>query len=183
MSVAVANQYAKALLDVVSKPGSPLKSETALDQLNVAVQLLKQTPELRYALLSPAVTPAQKRRVIGRICQMAAIDTPLRNFLCILIGHRRMPLLPTICASFRAQLDEQLGLIRTDISSARPLRAEQKQGLETKLAALTGGAIRCSYADDGALLGGVTVKMGSKVLDGSVRGQLDALRRRLVAEA
>jgi F-type H+-transporting ATPase subunit delta len=183
MPLAVAKQYAKALLELVSLPGSTLAPEAALDQLNAAVQQLKATPELRAALLSPAIRPAQKTKVIGRVCELSGFHALVRNFLCIVTSHRRVPLLASIGASFREQLDEQLGLIRADITAARALTDTQKQTLETKLTARTGGAIRCSWAADEALLGGVMVKMGSLVLDGSVRGELNALRHRLVAEA
>jgi F-type H+-transporting ATPase subunit delta len=183
MSLAVANQYAKALLEVVGKPGSKLTAEAALDQLGAFEALVAESPEFRVVLLSPALTAAQKSKVIARLGGMIGLDTVLKSFLNVVTSHRRIALLPSIRLLFRSQLDEQLGIVRASIAAARELNATQKSAIESGLATTAGGSLRCSYTVDGALLGGLTVKIGSKVLDGSVRGQLDSLRRRLVAEA
>ncbi len=183
MSLAVANQYAKALLEVVGKPGSNLNAESALDQLEAFDALIAESPEFRVALLSPALTAAQKSKAIARLGGMIGLDPVLKNFLNVVTAHRRIALLSSIRLMFRSQLDEQLGIVRAKIAASRELSATQKAAIESGLAATAGGSLRCSYTVDGALLGGLTVKIGSKVLDGSVRGQLDSLRRRLVDEA
>jgi len=183
MSLAVANQYAKALLEVVGKPGSKLSAETALAQLQDFEALITASPELRVALLSPALTNEQKEKAIARLGGMIGLDPVVKNFLNVVAGHRRIPLLSAIRRMFRTQLDEQLGIVRAKVAAARELNAAQKSAIEAGLAVTAGGGLRCSYTVDGALLGGLKVKIGSKVLDGSVRGQLDSLRRRLAAEA
>jgi F-type H+-transporting ATPase subunit delta len=101
----------------------------------------------------------------------------------VVTSHRRIALLSSIRIQYRAYLDDQLGIVRASIAAARELSAAQKTNLESGLAGSVKGSLRCTYTVDGALLGGVRVQIGSKVLDGSVRGQLDSLRRRLVAEA
>jgi len=183
MSLAVASQYAKALLEVVGKPGSKLAPETALDQLESFEALIAESPEFRVALLSPAIAAAQKSKAIARLGAMIGLDPVVNNFLNVVTSHRRIALLSSIRLMFRSQLDEQLGIVRARIAAARELSAAQRTALESGLSASAGGSLRCTYTVDGALLGGLTVKIGSKVLDGSVRGQLDSLRRRLVGEA
>lgn len=183
MSLAVANQYAKALLEVVDKPGSNLAPENVLEQLDAFEALLTESREFRVALLSPAVSTAQKSKVIARLGGMIGLSPVVRNFLNVVTGHRRIALLPQIRIQFRSHLDDQLGIVRANIAAARELSAAQKSSLESGLAGSVKGSLRCTYTVDGALLGGVTVQINSKVLDGSVRGQLDSLRRRLVAEA
>lgn len=183
MSLAVANQYAKALLEVVAKPEANLTAEAALDQLESFESLIAESPEFRVALLSPAVSAAQKTKVIARLGGMIGLAPVLNNFLNVVTSHRRVALLSSIRMMFRSQLDAQLGIVRAQVTAARELSASQQSAIESGLAAHAGGSLQCSYTVDGALLGGVTVKIGSKVLDGSVRGRLDSLRRRLVAEA
>lgn len=183
MSLAVANQYAKALLEVVGKPDSTLSAENALEQLESFQALLAESRDLRVALLSPAVTHEQKNKAIARLSAMIGLSPVISNFLNVVASHRRMPLLASIRILFRARLDDQLGIVRAKIAAARELSAAQKTTLESGLAGSVTGSLRCSYAVDGALLGGLTVQIDSKVLDGSVRGQLDSMRRRLVAEA
>lgn len=183
MSVAVANQYAKALLEVVDKPGSNLAPESVLEQLEAFEALLAESREFQVALSSQAVSAAQKSKVIARLGGMLGLSPMVNNFLNIVTSHRRIALLTSIRLLFRSHLDDQLGIVRAKIAAARELSAAQKSALELGLAGSVKGSLRCSYTIDGALLGGVTVKIGSKVLDGSVRGQLDSLRRLLVAEA
>lgn len=183
MSLAVANQYAKALLEVVDKPDAKLTAEAALDQLEAFEALIAESPEFRVALLSPAVSSAQKTKVIARLGGMIGLAPIINNFLNVVTSHRRVALLSSIRLRFRSQLDAQLGIVRAQVAAAREMSDSQKAAIESGLAANAGGSLRCTYSVDGALLGGLTVKIGSKVLDGSVRGQLDSLRRRLVAEA
>lgn len=183
MSLAVANQYAKALLEVAGKPGSTLTGETALDQLEAFEAMLAGAPELRVALLSPAIPAAQKNKALARLAGMIGLHPVLANFLNVVANHRRIPLLASIRLAFRTQLDERLGIVRAKIAASRELSSTQKSAIESGLAATAGGSLRCTYSVDTALLGGLKVQIGSKVLDGSVRGQLDSMRRRLVAEA
>jgi F-type H+-transporting ATPase subunit delta len=184
MSLAVANQYAKALLAVASKPGSTLGAEQALEQLGAIQALIRGCPELRLALLSPAINAAQKAKVIDRLGRMLGLHPLMRNFVTVVTSHRRIPLLGIIRQAFQSQLDQQLGIVRAEVTAARALDKEQQTALEAKLAGrIEKKSLRCAYAVDERLLGGVTVKMGSQVLDGSVRGRLESLRRRLVAEA
>jgi F-type H+-transporting ATPase subunit delta len=183
MSLAVANEYAKALLELVTKPGSNIAPESALEQLEAFDALLTESREFRVALLSPAVSTVQKSKVIARLSEMIGLSTVVRNFVNIVTSHRRIALLPSIRIRFRAHLDDQLGIVRATIAAARELSSAQKSSLEAGLAGSIKGSLRCAYTVDATLLGGVTVHVGSKVLDGSVQGQLDSLRRRLVAEA
>ncbi len=182
MSLAVANQYAKALLEVVDKPGSKVAPESVLEQLETFESALAESREFRVALLSPAVSSVQKSKVLARVGGILGLSPVVGNFLNVVTSHRRIPLLSQIRVQFRAHLDDQLGIVRARIAAARELGAAQRSSLESSLASSVKGSLRCSYSVDGALLGGVTVQIGSKVLDGSVRGQLDSLRRRLVAE-
>jgi len=80
-------------------------------------------------------------------------------------------------------LDERHGVVRARVSSAQPLDEAHRMALEAAIARKTGKKVRCAYEDDAALIGGVAVRVGSSVLDGSVRGQLEALRRRLSSES
>ena len=77
------------------------------------------------------------------------------------------------------QLDERLGFVRAEVSSAVPLNAPQSAGLESELSKLTGKRMRLRFDVDPELLGGVVARIGSTVYDGSIRGELRQLDRRL----
>ncbi|MGJ5814905.1 ATP synthase F1 subunit delta [Paludibaculum fermentans] len=182
-TLAIANQYAKALLESISQPGSGATSEEALTQLEQFDVVLKSSHDLHTVLLSPAVPHAQKQKVLGRIAELLGLHGFVRNFLFVVTRHRRLNLLAEIRERYQALLDEAMGLVRARVSTAVPLTPEQKVALEAALAQVTGKQMRCAYELDDTLVGGLAVRVGSTMYDGSVRGQLDSLRRRLTSEA
>jgi F-type H+-transporting ATPase subunit delta len=182
MSLALANRYARALADLVLDPKSAVKPEAALGELRQFEEAVRASNELRKVLLSPAVAPARKRAVAARLAAALGISTTVRHFLYVVIDRRRIGMLREIRAAFEGQLDQRTGLARADIRSARDLAPEERTSIESALGRLSGKTIRGQFATDPELLGGVVARVGSTVYDGSVRGQLAALRRRLVSE-
>lgn len=179
MSQVVAIRYAQALAEIVmSAPDRPVESTT--NELRIIDDLLHTSPDLKEVLLSPAVPPARKRAVVGKIGDMAGISRTVRNFLFVLINRRRIHLLSQIRQAFEAAIDEQLGVVRAEVKSAAPLTPEQQGFMQSELARITGKQVRVEYAIDADLIGGVMAKIGSTVYDGSIRAQLNTLRARLV---
>jgi F-type H+-transporting ATPase subunit delta len=171
----VGTRYAKALLDVVIS-GDPRK---ALEDLRAMKDLVASSPELHVALLSPAVSPARKRAVMGHLLIPMAVSKEVRNFLFVVIDHRRVAELPAIVEAFEVLLDERLGFVRADVESAHTLNEAQRSSLETELSRLSGKKAKLRFTTDPALIGGVVARVGSVVYDGSVRGQLERLRGKL----
>jgi F-type H+-transporting ATPase subunit delta len=180
MSLAVASRYARALVDILMAPAPALTPDLALAQLRLFQSLQQDSVDLRNILTSPAVGAARKKAVVERLAPMVSLSGLIKNFLFVLIDHRRIAMLPEVVASIESQLDERMGIARAQITSARPLDAEQQAQVQAALAKLTGKQVLGQYAVDESLLGGVTARVGSRVYDGSVRGQLDSLRARLV---
>lgn len=180
MARAVASRYARALADLVFDPSKGLDPQTAASQLELFDEVLQSSPDLRIALLSPAVAPARKRAVVARLTERLGIARLVRNFLFVLIDHRRTPMLREIREAFQATVDERLGIRRAEVTSARELDESEQTLVAVQLGKLTGKRVRCRFALDEGLIGGVTARIGSTIYDGSVRGQLEALRRRLV---
>ena len=125
---------------------------------------------------------SRKRAVVGRIADMLKLSPIARNFLFVLIDHRRIALLGAILHSFELIVDERLGFARAEVSSPRELTEAQRGAINAQLERLTGKRIRMRFAVDPALIGGVVARIGSTVYDGSVRGQLQTLGRRLSTE-
>lgn len=179
---AVAKRYAEALADLVVAAGSQLSPEEAVQQLRAFDDALRVSLELREALATPAVPVGRKKAVIGRLADALKLSRVTRNFLFVLVDHRRIPLFSEIVQTFELVADERLGFARAEIAAARELSESQRAELNGALEQLTGKRIRMRTAVDDALIGGVVAKIGSTVYDGSVRGRLEALERRLVAE-
>ncbi len=182
MSIAVANQYAKALLDVVLKEGSPVTASEVQAQLESFRDALGISPELREVLMTPAIGAGSKRKALGGLAKLLGLSPVVVNFLSLVKDRRRIPLMADICAMFREQTDHRLGVLRAVVASARALDSGQQAALKGQLSSATGKLVEVDYSVNPDLVGGATVTIGSTVFDGSVRGQLEGLRRHLTTE-
>ena len=179
---AVAIRYANALADVVTTSRAEIDPQAALAELRSFETTLKESPALQNALTTPAVAVARKRAVVRRIAEVLKLSRITQNFLLVLVDHRRIASLSDIIQSFEVVIDERLGFARAEVTSARELTEPQRTELNARLESLTGKRIRARYAVDQELIGGLVARIGSTVYDGSVRGQLQTLERRLSAE-
>jgi F-type H+-transporting ATPase subunit delta len=179
MASALANRYASALVDVVLGPGSTLKPEDAVAQLRAAGEMVAQSAELRNALLTPAIPTSRKRAVMAKLLDQMAAAAVIRNFIYIVIDHRRIGMLDEMSEAFELALDERLGFARAEVVSAAALDEHRSASLESELSRLTGKRMRLRFAVDPELLGGAMARIGSTLYDGSLRGQLQQLRREL----
>ena len=178
MLSAVSTRYAKALVDVVTEPGSAIDAETALQQLREVATMIATSSDLKNALLSPAVSPSRKRAVVAKLVH---VHPKILNFLYVVIDHRRVHEIPSMVEAFEFLIDEHLGFVRADVSSATPLSGDQQAALEVELTRVAGRKAKLKFQTDPALVAGVIARVGSKVYDGSVRGQLERLRATLLS--
>jgi F-type H+-transporting ATPase subunit delta len=181
MADALSKHYASALADAVFAPGSGLEPGHALEQLQTVENMLTGSKDLERALLSPAVSKSRKKAVVSRLADDLGLHRLVRNFLLVLVSHRRTFALPAIRQEFQAVVDERLGWIPAEIASAKELSPEQRENIERVLGTKLGKFIRAHYTVDPALLGGVRARVASKEYDATVRGKLESMRQRLVA--
>jgi F-type H+-transporting ATPase subunit delta len=174
---AIASRYARALVDVIL--ADKIDSDIARQQLRSIVEAVQGSDDLRRVWESPAVLPAQKRAVLDGIAKQLGAVKPIRNFIAILIDHRRIAMLADIQRQFESELDAQLGFVEVEIASARTLTPGEKRDLENRVERMTGKKVRARYSSNPELLGGVSVRVGSTIYDGSVRGQLERMRQQL----
>jgi F-type H+-transporting ATPase subunit delta len=178
-TTAVATRYANALADVVTSPASPIRPEDALAQLRAFEGVVRESTDLYNALTTPAIPASRKRAVVARIGGLLNISQLARNFLYVLVDHRRIGEISDIVQSLEVVLDERLGFARAEVSAARELTEAQRASLTAELERISRKRIRARFGVDPSLIGGVVARIGSTVYDGSLRGQLDALGRRL----
>ncbi len=174
---AATSRYARAFADVVAS--QKLDAASILQQLHSMVALLKESADLREVWESPAIAAEQKRTLLDSIAARAGLATPVRNFIAVLMDHRRLPLLGQIVRQFELELDRRMGMVEAEITSSRELSDREKRELEGRMAKLTGKKVRAHYGRDAKILGGVVVRVGSTIYDGSVRGQLRKLKEQL----
>ena len=170
----VTSTYARAFADVVfDQRLDPAK--TLLEAQSVA-QLAAGSKELREVLEAPSIPAEQKRALLDAIVARAGFSRSLRNFVAVLIDHRRIKLLDPIVKEFGHELNRRMGFVEAQVISARELGTAERSALEAQVAKLTGHKVRARYAQDTSILGGAIVKVGSMIYDGSVKGQLERIR-------
>jgi F-type H+-transporting ATPase subunit delta len=182
MPAAVASRYARALVDVALAPAAAVGPDRVREDLRGFEQALAASPELSIVLASPGISRPRKRAVIGRLVQSLGLSDVSRNFLFVLVDHRRTADLSGILDAFEKLVDERLGTLQVEVASARGLDGQQQSALIQRLEMMTSKRIVLDLQIDSDLVGGLVVRLGSTVYDGSVRGQLETLGRQLRAE-
>ena len=171
----VVNTYARAFAEaVLSGHHDPDKT---LREAQAVAELVGRSKELREVWETPSITPEQKRAVLDAIVAREGISKIVRNFVAVLIDHRRMKFLGPIVKQFETELDQRLGFAEAEIVSAHELNQNDRELLESQMQKLTGKKIRAHYSRDESILGGVIVKVGSTIYDGSVVGQLERIKQ------
>lgn len=170
-----ATRYAKALLDVAGHDAEAIEQS-----LTSFASALSGSPELRLALLSPSVTAANKRAIATAVAERIGMATPAVRVLQLLAERDRLHLTDELVAAYRGRLLDQKKIVKAQIRSATPLSPVDVAAIEGRLGAATGKNVSVEASVDPDLIGGVVAKVGSTVYDGSVRTQLEKLRKQLV---
>jgi len=169
--------YARAFADAIFD--GKLDPAQALKEAQSMAELVAGSRELREVWGTPSISADQKRRVLDAIVARQGVSRTVRNFLAVLIDHRRTNFLGPIVKEFEQELDQRMGFAEAEISSARELTDPEKHVLEGQVQQLIGKKVRARYLRDASLLGGATVRVGSTIYDGSVQGQLERMRQAL----
>jgi F-type H+-transporting ATPase subunit delta len=173
----VTSTYARAFADVVF--GQHLDPDNILREAQALVALVAESKDLRQVWETPSIPAEQKRRVLDGIAARAQFSRPVRNFMAVLIDHRRVEFLGPIVKQFELELNQRMGFTEAEVTSSRELSGAERTSLEAELEKLTGKKVRARYAQDQAILGGAIVRMGSTIYDGSVRGKLQRIQTAL----
>lgn len=179
ISSAIFTRYAHALADVALQSGEDALVRRGLDTYR---EIFLQVPALIESLDSPAVNREAKDRVLAGLIQRYPVATMVHNFLRLLLDHHRIRFFAEICDAFDKTVDERKGVVAARVTSAAPLNDAEQASLRASLAKATGKQVNLNVGTDPDLLAGVIVQIGSTVYDGSIRTQLEEMRKRLVRE-
>jgi F-type H+-transporting ATPase subunit delta len=174
---AVLARYARAYAEVVIH--HKLNPEKTVEELEQVAAVVHGSRELRNVLQNPAVSREQKLNLLDAIMKRMGAAKMLRNFLAVLIDNRRIGSIGEVVEEFKRELDRRMGLAEARVTSVRALTAAERKTLEKQLETITGKTVRATYAEDATLLGGVTVRVGSTIYDGSVLGQLQRMKQEI----
>jgi len=172
--------YAKALFELAEERD---EAELIGRELDSAAATFEGAAELRDFFARPWIQPAVKRAVAAEIAQRSGFSKLTTDFLALVAGRGRTDHLNVIAEKYQKRLDEDLGRVRAHVRTATPLTDEEREMLSAKLVkALRSRHVMLEDVVDRAMLGGVVVENDSIVLDGSLEGQLDQIRRRLAGD-
>ena len=171
-------RYAHAFEQVVV--AEKLDASAALSQLRDFSDTFAGSADLREVLMDPSIPKEQKLKVLDAIGGKIGMFPQVRNFVAVITEHDRLHELNEIITEYASAADADSGVSDAEITTALPLNDQDRQQLETEVGKLAGGSVRATYLQDATLLGGVIVKLGSTVYDGSVRGQLAQMKQRLI---
>ncbi len=174
VNVSIARRYARALLEVVGA-----HSDKVLEQLTGLGQLLSDNKDLADVLANPAFTRAQRTQVFEAVLAQLELDPTLQNFLRLLLERDRIAYLPDITRLFREQADLRAGRVRGKVTSAVALPPEALKHIESSLERITQRNVVLEAKVDPKILGGAMAQVGSVLYDGSLKSQLEDLRRTL----
>jgi F-type H+-transporting ATPase subunit delta len=172
----IARSYAEALLELA---GADHKVDLYDDELRLIADLMRTEDEFRLFLETPRIDPADKKRVVRAVFEKK-IPGRLLRFLLVVIEKRRARLLPTIAAEFSDLVDEQHGRLKVEVTTATEPDKALSSDLKKRLSKLLGKDVVPRYRLDPRIIGGVIVRVGDTVMDGSIRHRLQLLRRRLL---
>jgi F-type H+-transporting ATPase subunit delta len=170
----IARRYAKALFDLAVEAG---RIEPWAEGLAALQKAVASSPELRDLLENPVHAREQRQAVAGQLARALSLDPLPTHLLALLAERNRLAYLSGIADTFADLADLKLGRVRAKVTSAVPLADAEAEALSRKLAAATGAQVLLERVVEPALLGGVVTQVGSLVYDGSLRAQLETLRR------
>ncbi len=172
----IARRYAKALFGLAADSGRVEAWSDALVALQGAID---GSPDLQDVLENPVYSKEQRRAIVEKLAAALRLDQEPASLLYLLADRNRLAYLSAIVETFREYADQHLGRLRAKVTSAVPLDGAAAQAIADKLSQATKAKVLLDEAVDPALLGGVVAQVGSLVYDGSVRTQLEGLRKTL----
>lgn len=178
MSVqALARRYAVALADVVTTHG---EAQEVRDELAEWEAMTQANPQLLEVFRHPTIPHEQKRAVLNELLMRTRVRPTTANFLQVLLQNHRLADLSEVNRQFAQELDRRSNIVTAQVTTARPLPQDAEESLRAKLSQMTGKSVRLEFEVDDSLIGGVLTRIGSTLYDGSVRGQLEQIRRKMV---
>ncbi len=172
----VARRYAAALMNQALASGS---LDTVSSELNGVAQTLTGSPLLAAYLANPLVVRERKKAVIGQVFEKE-VGKATMGFLNLLVDKRRIDAFSEVKTELDRLVRAHKNVALASATSAVPLTAAQLKDLEKALEARTGKDIELTTSVDPSLMGGILVRIGDTVLDGTVKGKLERLREQLL---
>ncbi len=169
----VARRYAAALLDLSEESGAIADVERDLGTFEA---LLAESPDLVRLVKSPVFSAEEQASALSALLKKAGINGLAANFILLVAHNRRLFVLPDMIRAFRTLLSDKRGEATAEVVTAAPLSDKHATALKEALAEVAGKTVNISAKVDPSLIGGLVVRLGSRMIDTSLRSRLNSLK-------
>jgi F-type H+-transporting ATPase subunit delta len=176
----LAGRYATALFDLAREAKSIDAVAESLGRLGAAIE---QVPDVRVLMTSPVIRRDAAGKAVAALATSLSLDGLTSNFLGVLSSNRRLAALPGILRAFKALAAAHKGEMTAEVTSAHALSEAQHEALKAKLRTSLGRDVTLVTRIDPAILGGLVVQIGSKLIDSSLKTKLDSLSLAMIKAA
>ena len=168
----VARRWARALFGLAEGLD---EANATFAELRALTEQVVESPELQRVLFTPIHPRAERRGVIGELCEKLQLSREMRTFAMLLVEENRVRELASICDAFKRLVDDASGRVTAEVTSARPLDEAEQERLRQALSRRVSAEVTLEVQVEASLIGGVVARVGDLLLDGSVRSQLESL--------
>jgi F-type H+-transporting ATPase subunit delta len=173
----MAGRYAQALFDLAQEQGA---TEQVATDLALFSALIAESADLQRFIKSPAFSAEEQGKALAAVLERAGISGIAGNFLKLVAAKRRLFAIGDMIRDYNKLNDSAKGLKRAEVTVAEPLKDAHIAALKAALAEVTGGqSVEMTIWIDPSIIGGLIVKLGSRMVDGSLRTKLNSLRTRM----
>jgi F-type H+-transporting ATPase subunit delta len=169
----VAGRYASALFDLAREQRAIDTVSADLDRFDA---LLRESPDLQRLVKSPVFTAEEQERAVRAILERAGIDGFAANFIRLVASNRRLFALPDMIRAYRTLVADHKGIVRAQVTVAEPPSERIVSDITSALRDVAKAEIDLDIRVEPSLIGGLVVKMGSRMVDASLRTKLNSIR-------
>jgi F-type H+-transporting ATPase subunit delta len=176
----LAERYAAALFDIADERRALDEIAADLRQLRA---MLAESAELARVMRSPIVPRAVQGQAVAALAETAGLSRLVRDFLAVVARNRRLFAVPAMIEAYLARLAQRRGEITAEVTAAQPLSEAQLAALSEQLRRSAGRRVAVDFRVDPGLIGGIVVKLGSRLVDASLKGRLQRLQSAMKSAA
>jgi F-type H+-transporting ATPase subunit delta len=177
LNIQLANKYAVAIFELAKEEN---ELEAYGEQLTQVSQVVAAQADLKAFINNPQVQPLAKKELLSKLFK-EDLASSVYNFIMLLVDKRRESLLEEIAGRYQALSNAARNIVEAEVTVTSELSDAQKKSLIAKLEKVTGKKVLISTHIDKSIIGGLVVKMGDKLIDGSVVSQMKSLQKQLMA--
>jgi len=171
----LSRRYARALFQLALEEGREEEAGQELERFSAVYG----TAPLNQVLNHPAFSLQARKNVLTQVANSLKLSPLTVHFLSLLLERDRLIFLPSIAARYRRLLDEKRGQVEARLVAASPLEEDDLRRLGAALGKVSGKRVALTQQSDASLIGGLVIHLEGKIYDGSVRAQLDTMKRRV----